>query len=490
MSLPELASFAISGSAATALSSLITDRVPAPLGGAVSAKSKKTKRTATAANGFVFFSAYYMVATTRLRLSRYHNNPSSTPSTRWAASQAFLIGTTASVCTRLLGPGDPALAPSDMDKPESQAPPRHKWSPTVLTDSIFQGVDPGLTFAIHEILARIVAQHQWRLLSSKQQQHGKRVNGIYAAAITFILATFSKAIAKGITHPLYVAATAAEAERQRRWLFDETGESETEDGTSVLATLWKMLRHPSERSALYTGWLRAVITASLGHGLTMAFQRILYGVVLQLVHRVSQQLRERQNIGQEHRVRQLQQQMSLSSIKAQNGSCSSEANKTPRSAQQLPELADNMPLDDHQQVAEAVESWLESTAASPDTMKANKSSDDALQNLPLPYRAPSPGSDVLSTTRGHQDTYTNPWAEIQQKEKDIDSASIAPSATEGVLVRLKAPSQADTNMSQKQEATFLEAMDSTDDDTNSNVIFNMISKSPRTVKREASGVGN
>ncbi|CAK7566334.1 MAG: hypothetical protein SEPTF4163_004274 [Sporothrix epigloea] len=489
MSLPELVSFAISGATATALSSLITDRVPAASDGAVPATSKKTKRTATAANGFVFFSAYYVVATTRLRLSRYYNNPSSTPSTRWAASQAFLIGTTASVCTRLLGPGDPALSPNDMDKPELQAPPRHKWSLTALADNIVLGVDPGLTFAIHEILARIVAQHQWRLLSSKQLQLDKRVNGLYAAAITLVLATFSKAVAKGIAYPLHVAATAAEAERQRRWLVDETGESEIEDGTSVLATLWKMLRHPNERSALYTGWLRAVITASLGHGLTMAFQRILYGVVLQLVHRLSKQVQERRNIGQHH-DRHIQQQILSSSMKAQDGSSFSDANNTPRSAQQLSELAENLPLDDHQQVAEAVESWLESTAAPPDTIKGEKRSDDALQNLPLPHRAPLPRSDVSSTTRGHQGTYANPWAEVQRTDKDIVSASIAPSATEGVLIQLKAPNQADANILQKQEATLLEAINDTDDDANNSVIFNMISKSPRTVKRETPGVGN
>ncbi|CAK7232248.1 hypothetical protein SBRCBS47491_008203 [Sporothrix bragantina] len=489
MSLSELASFAISGSAATAVSAVITDRVAAPASDTSTPKTHKSRKTAAAANGFVFFFAYYVTATTRLRFSSHHSNPDNTPTTRWAASQAFFIGTTASVCTRLLGPGDSTSAPGEKDTPESQAPPRHKWSLATLEDGIVLGLDPGLTFCIHEILARIVAKHQWRLQFSKQpqpqHQQSHRINGLYAAAITFVLAAFSKAVATGITHPLFTAATTAEVDRRRRWLVDETGESDINDGPSVLATLWKTLRHPGGISALYAGWLRAVATASLGHGLTMAFQRVLYGVVLQLVYRLRKELAARRGSSQKHQTPQIhqeQQQLQPSSLQAQRGSSFSEANGPPRAVPQLPtkstEPAD-VHLDDHEKVTKAVETWLESTTVPKDAVNNNnKSSDLTPQSLPAPP-PPSPRSVVSSQIRKEQQ-----WAESQlPRQENAPNPAAPPSVDDGALVRYEATPRTETVLPPKQEAPAPEAAVSTDDETNRNVVFNMISKSPRIVKR-------
>ncbi|CAK7223275.1 hypothetical protein SCUCBS95973_005122 [Sporothrix curviconia] len=503
MSLSELASFAISGSAATVVSTLIINQMSAPTPAASAAtatgtatptktpQTPKTKKSAAAANGFVFFFAYYVAATARLRLSSHYDNPESTPSTRWAASQAFFIGTTASVCTRLLGPGDSTSASSEKDALETQAPPRHKWSLAALEDGIVLGLDPGLTFCIHEILARIVAKHQWRLQSAKQQQQQQqhRINGLYAAAITFILAAVSKAIAKGITHPLYTAATTAEVDRRRRWLVDETGESDVNDGPSVLATLWKTLRHPGGISALYSGWLRAVAMASLGHGLTMAFQRLLYGVVLQLVYRLRRELSTRRGSGRERRELQEQQHIPPSSMQAQHGSAFAEVREAPRAVPQLaakPSEPADMLLDDHEKVTKAVESWLESTAAPPkDNFDHSKNTDDAFQLPPAPPPASSPRSVVSSQIRKEQS-----WAENQPARQEsalappsAPSPSSAPSPNDGALVRYEASRQTEAVVPQKQEAPVPEAADDTGDETNNNVVFNMISKSPRMVRR-------
>ncbi|CAK7203497.1 hypothetical protein SEUCBS139899_006231 [Sporothrix eucalyptigena] len=475
MTLSELAAFAISGSAATAASALVTDRVSASAKGVSPAKT--TKKTATAANGFVFFFTYYVAATTRLRLSSHRHN--STSSTHRAASQAFLIGATAAVCTRLLGPGDSTILKSEIapeDAPtnaeDAEAPPRYRWSLAALEDDVVLALDPGLTFCIHEILARMVAQRQWRRHASGQQQH-HNLNGLYATAITFVLAATSKAVATGITYPLYASATAAEADRRRRWLGKPSeGDvgGDDDDGHTVLSMLWKTVRHPGGIRALYADWLRTVGTAALGHGLIMALQRALYGVILRVVLSLARIIKTR--------LASSPERMPPSSMQAQQGSLLAGTTEVPRAVPQLPAEPIDVHVDEQQKVTKAVESWLEATTANDTVTAKDIVKDDAPRLLPAAPSTASPKMAVSSQSWKQQ--FSEPWVDSLQTTQE--SIPAAPSVNEGALVRYEVSRNTET-VSQNQELPVLNNVDNTgNDNDNGNVIFNMISKSPRVLK--------
>ena len=295
MSLSELFSFAVSGSAATAVSALVTDRVsPEEQRGRPRQRQRDTGAlplaTRSAANGLIFFFTYYVAATAQFTAG------ASDRVTRRAATDAFLVGATASVFTRLFGPNT-----------GPEAPAGYRWSLPALEDDAVLAIDPGLTFCVHEVLARSVAG----LLARRQQQRPQ--SSIYGSAAvatvtTFVLAAASKAVATGLTYPLLAAAAEA---TERRWAARAAEEDpdvpliileDEEDAGgwprsrphharyrapgkrqhNVLAVLLQMLRAGGVRS-LYVGWLRSVAAAALKHGLTMALQRTIYGYILRFV---------------------------------------------------------------------------------------------------------------------------------------------------------------------------------------------------------------
>ncbi|EPE09454.1 hypothetical protein F503_07230 [Ophiostoma piceae UAMH 11346] len=294
MSLSELFSFAVSGSAATAVSALVTDRVsPEERRGRPRQRdtdsSPRPIATRSAANGLIFFFTYYVAATAQFGAG------ASDRGTRRAATDAFLVGATASVFTRLFGP---SAGP--------EAPAGYRWSLPALEDDAVLAIDPGLTFCVHEVLARGVAG----ILSKRQQQQPQsRIYGsaVVATLTTFLLAATSKAVATGLTYPLYAAAAEA---TERRWATRAEEEEadvpliilEDEEDTggwarrphyarnrapgkrqhNVLTVLLQMLRAGGVRS-VYVDWLRAVAAAALKHGLTMALQRSIYGYILRFV---------------------------------------------------------------------------------------------------------------------------------------------------------------------------------------------------------------
>lgn len=481
MSLSELASFAISGSAATAVAALITDRAVPP----DNIGTKPTKPATSAGNGFVFFLAYYVAAAAGPRLAGRHSPDDTTPtSTRSAATQAFFIGATAAVCTRLLGPRDgvplqhqdkaeneahPLNGDNGTEAPQPPSPPppsqptrQHRWSREALEDDFVLALDPGLTFCIHEILARLVAQRQWRRHASRQQ----RASGLSAAVTTFLLAAASKVIATGITYPLYRAATAAEAARRRRTLTDDGGNGESR----ILAMLWKTVRHPGGLRALYDGWLRNVAAAAFGHGLTMALQRALYGLVLRLVFSVTGALRSRLAVTTRPR-------------KAMHV----DTHEAPRSSPQMTTDTVDVFTDEREQVTKAVETWLESTTGSSD-IAPSRNGRDATRLLPSPESTSFPRTVVSS----HQ-----MWIGSRPTSQE---GRPPPSPQDGALVRYEATRHAETTDSRAREAPPEAPQRSADaaprsapvdgdididgdDDGAGSVIFNMISKSPRVFKR-------
>lgn len=487
MTLSELASFAISGSAATTVSTLITDR-------AVSSDRivgpTPTKLSTTAGNGFVFFLSYYVAATAGPRLLGRQNPDGPSPaSTRSAATQAFFVGATAAVCTRLLGPredfdlhheNDTAVDPQAPIPPYQEPLQQSRWSRSALQDDLVLALDPGLTFCIHELLARAVAQRQWKRHTSRRQQ----ASGLSAAVTTFLLAATSKAIATGVTFPLYAAATASEAARRRPVLIetDENGNGETK----ILSMLWKTLRHPGGLRALYDGWLRNVTAASFGHGLTMALQRVLFGVILRLIYSLTKTLRKR-----------LGNTSSSRTAVPVNTELPREA---PRSSSEKHDNPPDVFADEREKVTKAVETWLESTTEGSDTAPS-KIDHEIARLLPSSKSTTSPKTvvsshhtfieDQLPVQDGNLPTSPDDMALVRydatRRAKTVVSrAKTVPSEVSQRTIRQshQPPPRSPFDDTASRAPPTESGVDvDGDNDGAGSVIFNMISKSPRVVKR-------
>ncbi|KJR80556.1 uncharacterized protein SPSK_05275 [Sporothrix schenckii 1099-18] len=472
MPLSEPVTFALSGSLATSVAALVTDR-------AVSLEtvvgSKSTNLTTAAGNGFVFFLAYYVVATTGLRLVGRHSLDGVTPASgRNAETLAFFVGATAAVCTRLLGPRDdvelqhentvgtesrPQNGGTGAGIPPKHDARQHRWSLAALEDDLVLALDPGLTFCIHELLARLVAQRQGRRQPSRQQY----TNGPRAALITFLLAAASKAISTAITYPLYAASFIAEAKSRRL----PPTEPDDDGNDKILALLWKTFRHPGGPRVLYDGWLRNVASAALSHGITMAIQRALYGLVLQLVCSATNALRKRR-----------------ASISHTTKVVFSDATEARRSSLQVPAATVNHFRNEPEKATKAVETWLESTTVSSDVAQSNASHDTA-RLLPHPNSSASPKAIASS----HESWVANqhPRQGGSHRTSPKDSALVrydATQRTETTIPRTRgAPFQSASGAESRTPPTESGTGIEHDDDGAGTVIFNMISKIPRVVKK-------
>ncbi len=320
----------------------------------------ETTHTADAATGgLIFFFSYYVAATAGARLTGSYGASSSTAAARRAAAQAFFIGATAAACTRLLMPVLSSTYEEEDDCDDNEktqqgvaARPSHWPPPSALAglrDEAVLVLDPALTFCLHEVLARVVEQWRWRRYSKTGAgpRRSGLAGGASAVATTFVLAATSKAVAAGITYPLRAVGRPTPRRPRRPRL------------AADLASL----------QVLGGAWLRVSATAALGHGLTMALQRVLFGAVLRLMYAVAGALRaQRRRLADEPAAAS----GVLEQTKAAKAALPLEAAvpehellpempTSPAAASQPPEPA-AMPLDEQHQVAKAVESWLETTS--------------------------------------------------------------------------------------------------------------------------------